>query len=135
MVPKWYQNFVGRILVKKGACGNATSRKKWSLAYKMPIWLQKKGQKFWLKFWPKFWVKILAEILGDFFSAIRPFPKKNLVGSLLPRRQPVVIAEIKKNVKIGLNGSPSELFGRLLYQNAQKNKIYNHVMEIWRQNP
>ena len=40
--------------------------------------------------------------MGEFFVAIRPFPKKNLVGSLLPRRQPVVIAKIAKNVKIGL---------------------------------
>ena len=75
----------------------------------------KKGAKKIAKILAKMLVKMLVKIcgqnfgrnfggqfLGEFFVAIRPFPKKNLVGSLLPRRQPVVIAKIKKNVKIGL---------------------------------
>ena len=123
MVPKF---ILDGFWSKKGACGNATSRKKLSLAYKMPIWLQKKGQKnwpkfwpkFWSKFWPKFWSKFWSKfwpkfwgtVLGEFFVAIRPLPKKNLVGSLLPRRQPVVIAKIKKNVKIGLKWLPVGAF-------------------------
>ena len=59
----------------------------------------------------KILVKILAEILGEFFVAIRPLPKKNLVGSLLPRGLPVVMAEIKKNVKIGLKRVAVGAFG------------------------
>ena len=71
----------------------------------------KKGPKKLAKILAKILVKILgqnfgrnfgAKFLGEFFSAIRPFPKKNLVGSLLPRRQPVVLAKMEKNVKIGL---------------------------------
>ena len=47
-------------------------------------------------------------------------------------RQPRKMA---KHVKIGLNGSPSELLGRLLYQNAQFFEPYTHVIEILRQTP
>ena len=60
MVPTFFWTDFGQ---KKGACGNATSRKKWSLAYKMPIWLQKKGPKKLAEILANFFVKFLAEIL------------------------------------------------------------------------
>ena len=107
VLKKWSQNgtkiYFGRFLVKKKAPAATPP------AEKNGLWPIKclYGSKNWPKFWPKFW----GTVLGEFFVAIRPLPKKNLVGSLLPGGLPVVMAEINKNVKIGLKRVAVGAFG------------------------